>query len=79
VIDLSPEQLDEILRLRVMLEGEAVRLARERMQPQDSALLFRLAEEVEVARSDIERYVQADLAFHGRSGSAAPTSRSRST
>ena len=64
VIDLSPEQVDEILHLRVMLEAEAVRLARERMQPEDAALICRLAEDVEVARSDIERFVQSDLAFH---------------
>lgn len=64
VIDLTPEQLDEILHLRVVLEEEAVRLARERMQPRDAALILQLAEAVEIARSDVEKYVQADLAFH---------------
>jgi DNA-binding GntR family transcriptional regulator len=64
VIDLTPEQLDEILHLRVLLEEEAVRLARERILPQDAARILQLAEDVEIARSEIEKYVQADLAFH---------------
>lgn len=64
VVDVSPEQLDEILQLRVILETAAVRLARERMQPADEALILKMAAEVEGARTEIEKFVQADLAFH---------------
>lgn len=64
VIDLTPQQLDEILSLRMVLECEAVRLARERMSEDDRALIRQLAEQVDAARTEMEAYVQADVAFH---------------
>ena len=64
VIDLTAERVDEIVQLRTMLECEAVRLARGRMDPAERAVIECLAEEIEAARGDVETYVQADLAFH---------------
>jgi DNA-binding GntR family transcriptional regulator len=64
VVDVTPEQLDEILQLRVILETSAVRMARKRMQTEDAATILRLADNVEGARTEIEKFVQADLAFH---------------
>jgi DNA-binding GntR family transcriptional regulator len=64
VIDLTTEQIDEIVHLRLLLEAEAVRLAKARMSTGDKAELRKSAAQVEAARGRIEEFVPLDLAFH---------------
>lgn len=66
VIDLSPEQIDEIVHLRLLLEADAVRLARSRMTEADKRALCDAARQVEAARGEFEFYVPLDIAFHRR-------------
>jgi DNA-binding GntR family transcriptional regulator len=64
VVDLSAEQVGEILHVRAVLESETVRLARGRMRPEDAVRLRELAREVETSRQDVQTFVRRDFAFH---------------
>jgi len=64
VIDLTPQQVDEILSLRVVLESEAVQQARRRMTNEERRMLRKMAAQVDAARFDMETFIPADVAFH---------------
>ncbi|MBL8219464.1 MAG: GntR family transcriptional regulator [Bryobacterales bacterium] len=64
VIDLTPQQVDEILSLRVVLESEAVEQARRRMSNDQRRMLRKMAAQVDASRSDMESFIPADVAFH---------------
>lgn len=64
VVDLSPEQVDQIVSLRLLLEAEAVRLAFPRMTAGDKQELRRLAGSLAHARHHVELFTQLDLQFH---------------
>jgi DNA-binding GntR family transcriptional regulator len=63
VIELTPDQIDEIVGVRVLLETEAVRLARQRLTKVKKAELKALAREMSSER-DAARFGQLDLQFH---------------
>jgi DNA-binding GntR family transcriptional regulator len=64
IVDMSPQQIDETIALRSLLEPEAVRLAMGRLTPDDAALVQDRAQRAEEARSDIQAFATLDFAFH---------------
>jgi DNA-binding GntR family transcriptional regulator len=64
VVRLTPEQVDEILTVRLLLESEAVRLAHARLSDADRARLRAMVDELEAAAATHERLASLDLAFH---------------
>lgn len=64
VIDLTPQQVDEMLGLRLMLEQEAVRLAKPRLQEADKRRLRELAEAMRSRSGSSRPVVQLDLELH---------------
>jgi DNA-binding GntR family transcriptional regulator len=65
VVRLTPEQVDEIVGARLLLEIEAVRLAHSRLTAQDKRELRSLAREM-AAETDFAGFSQLDLALHQR-------------
>jgi len=65
VIRLTPEQVDEIVSVRLLLESEAVRLACRRLADEDRRDLRRRARAM-AAESDPVRFGQLDLDLHKR-------------
>jgi len=66
VVRLTPEQVDEVLAVRLVLEIEAVRLVHARLTDADRGELRQLAAQVESTRGDEQRRVALDLALHDR-------------
>lgn len=66
VIHLSPEEVEEIIRLRTMLETEAVRQAKAKITDEIAQELRTLGEEMKASVEDPSRYTSLDLAFHER-------------
>lgn len=64
VIDLTPQQVDEILSLRVVLESEAVHQARRRMTVEERTMIRNMAIALDDSRADMETFIPADVAFH---------------
>jgi len=64
VIDLTPEQVDEMLGLRLILESEAVRLAKPRLKDRDKRRLRELAQAMSDAARESRSVVQLDLELH---------------
>lgn len=64
VVRLTPEQVDEILTVRLLLESEAVRLAHARLTEDDRVRLRAMVDELEAAGDRHERLASLDLAFH---------------
>ena len=64
VVDLTPEQVDETLALRLMLEPEAVRLARNNLTDADRKRLRQMVEKMRRAESDSRDFAQLDFELH---------------
>jgi len=64
VVALTPEEVDEIVHLRLILEAEALRLAMRRMTGADREELRRMAAEVDTARNSKREFAHLDLEFH---------------
>ena len=66
VVFLSPEQVDEIVSVRLLLEAEAVRLAKARLTDADRAAMRAAADQLRRAAGSTERFAELDLALHRR-------------
>lgn len=66
VVQMTPQQVDEVLTVRLLLESEAVRLAHARLTPADRTELKRMVTALEAARADQEQHARLDLALHDR-------------
>lgn len=66
VVQLTPDQVDEILQMRLLLESEAVRLAHGRLAAADRADLRARVKELDQSRDNPERHARLDLALHER-------------
>lgn len=64
VVRLTPQQVDEILSVRLLLESEAVRLVHGRLGDDDRERLRAMAEELDHLRGDRQRHASLDLALH---------------
>jgi DNA-binding GntR family transcriptional regulator len=64
VVNLSPEQVDEIISTRILLECEAMRLAMDAMRPADRQYLEDLTRRIHDSSSDPETISELDLSFH---------------
>jgi DNA-binding GntR family transcriptional regulator len=64
VVDLTAQQVDEMLGLRLMLEPEAVRLAKPRLKDRDNAHLHSLARAMTDGQATAQSTVQLDLELH---------------
>lgn len=64
VVDLTPQQVDEMLGLRLMLEAEAVRLAKPRLKASDKVHLRKLADAMRQGSGSSTSIVQLDLELH---------------
>jgi len=64
VVALTPEEVDDIVHLRLILETEAVRLAIPRMTDEDKTELMRMAKATDSARSSMQEFAHLDLEFH---------------
>ena len=64
VVDLSPEEIDELISVRLLLEPEATRLARKRMTASERARLIEAGRLVEASRHTPQDFVRQDRAFH---------------
>lgn len=64
VIDLTPRQVDEMLGLRLILEAEAVRLAKPRLKDRDKHHLRTLADAMRAGSGGSQSTVQLDLELH---------------
>lgn len=64
VVQLSPEQVDEIVAARLLIEVEMVRLAKERMTQADKQALMDAAKRLQKAVHDPKLFAELDLAFH---------------
>ena len=64
VIDLKPEQVDDIIQLRLVLESEAVRLAKQNMTDAGKTALRAAARDLERHRGNMEQFSRLDFAFH---------------
>lgn len=64
VVQLTPEQVEEVLAVRVLLESEAVRLAKARMTEADKRRLHKSAVKLEAAQGNVRAYVEQDLMLH---------------
>jgi DNA-binding GntR family transcriptional regulator len=65
VVMLTPEQVHEIVGVRLLLETEAVRLAHGKLTDQDRAELRAMAKEM-AAERDFARFSQLDFLLHQR-------------
>jgi len=66
VVQLSPEQIDEHLSARLLLETEVVRQAKEKLKDEDRKQLKALARKLESVVSNPQLYAELDLRLHGR-------------
>ncbi|MBL8222365.1 MAG: GntR family transcriptional regulator, partial [Bryobacterales bacterium] len=66
VILLTPEQVDEILGARLLIEPEAVRQANRRLTPAMRKELLALARELESLTAEPEQFAAKDLELHHR-------------
>jgi DNA-binding GntR family transcriptional regulator len=64
VVDLSARQLEEIIALRLLLETEAVRQAKERLSLKDKLEFRDILKELRKAVNDPKRHAELDLALH---------------
>jgi DNA-binding GntR family transcriptional regulator len=64
VVDLTPEQVDETLELRILLEPEAVRLARRNLTRADKQRLRDMGEKMRRAEGKSPDFAQLDFEFH---------------
>jgi DNA-binding GntR family transcriptional regulator len=64
VVHLSPEQVDEIIAARMLIEPELARLARRRVTEADKRYLIELSKRLNAASDDPDLYTELDLAFH---------------
>ena len=64
VVRLSPRQIDETIQVRLLLEGEAVRLVHARLADAQRKELRAMARRIDAARDDPKRFVELDLALH---------------
>lgn len=64
VVRLSPQQIDDTLQVRLLLETEAVRLAHERLSDTERKTLRAMARRLEAAVNDPKKFVELDLALH---------------
>lgn len=64
VVSLTPEQVDEIISTRILLESEAVRRAMDSITPADIRVLQDLTKRIQEASSDTDAVSELDLAFH---------------
>jgi DNA-binding GntR family transcriptional regulator len=64
VVHLSPEQVDEIIGTRILLESEAVRLAIGHMTEANHRYLAELMIRIQEAAGDPDTSSELDLAFH---------------
>lgn len=66
VTDLSPDEAEVFMDLRVRLEVESVRRAADRIRPDDMALLKSIIGEMEAVAADGDRYLlfEKELEFH---------------
>ena len=64
VVNLSPEQVDEIISTRILLESEAVRRALTNITAAEIRYLQNLMKQIQDAASDAEAVSELDLAFH---------------
>ncbi|QNI35749.1 GntR family transcriptional regulator [Edaphobacter albus] len=64
VVSLTPEQVDEIISTRVLLEAEAVRLAVKSITAADVTYLEKLTRQIHDARTDPDATSELDLSFH---------------
>ncbi|MBL8175631.1 MAG: GntR family transcriptional regulator [Bryobacterales bacterium] len=66
VILLTPEQVDEILGARLLIEAEVVRQANRNLTPALKKELLQLARELESLTADPEQFAAKDLQLHHR-------------
>lgn len=66
VVRLSPQQIDETLQVRLLLETEAVRMAHPRLSENDRRELKSMARRLDASSADPKRFVELDLALHQR-------------
>lgn len=64
IVRLSLDQLDDTIAVRILLETEAVRLARESITTADRKILQTFANKFKNAHSNQSLYAQLDLQFH---------------
>src|SRR6478672_3506473 len=64
VTDITPEEVLQISSLRLILEGEALRLARARMTPEIRAELEALVEQMDNWNDNLLEAAGLDLQFH---------------
>lgn len=64
VVQLTPEQVDEIISARVLLEGEVIRHVKDRLTEADKKMLKGMARKLEHAVSTPETYAEEDLLLH---------------
>jgi DNA-binding GntR family transcriptional regulator len=64
VVDLTPEQVNETLALRLLLEPEAVRLAKQGLTEADKRRLRETVEKMRRAESDSRNFAQLDFELH---------------
>jgi len=64
VTELRRADVEEILSIRAVLEGMAVRAAAERVTPEELECIRRSLEDLNAARDTPERYFQLNYAFH---------------
>jgi DNA-binding GntR family transcriptional regulator len=66
VVQLSPEQIDEHLSARLLLETEIVRQAKEKLTDEDRKQLKAMARKLESVVNNPQLYAELDLRLHGR-------------
>ncbi len=66
VVQLSPEQIDEHLSARLLLETEVVRQAKEKFTDEDRKQLKAMARKLESVDNNPQLYAELDLRLHGR-------------
>jgi DNA-binding GntR family transcriptional regulator len=64
VVDMTPEQVDETLELRLLLEPEAVRLAKKRLTDVDRQKLRAIVQKMRRAEANSRVFAQLDFEFH---------------
>lgn len=64
VVHLSPEQVDEIIAARMLIEPEVARLAKQRVTEADKRHLIELSKRLNAASDDPDLFAELDLAFH---------------
>lgn len=66
VVRLTPTQVDEVLRIRLLLEADAVRLAHARLTAAERRELKGMVTKIERAKGVPQRQAALDLALHDR-------------